>query len=184
MEHKRNGSRFLKAQVFRIRHAIYLRNAHEFRATAVDQVAKIGKVAAAIVLPGEACRAFPARNARRKHHFLPDSHGRDIRATLCDFARDVTSRNVRQRNWHAMDAETNPEIETIQRAGLHPYEHFVRAYDRVGDVGVLENLWPAVLMKDDCFHESSAPSNRVRKVAFRRKSVQKPTRIDSKLSPP
>src|SRR5216684_6637224 len=114
LEHERNGGRFLKAQVFRIRHAVYLRNAYEFRATAVDHVAKIGEIAAAIVLPGEARWAFPTRNARRKHHFLPYAHGRDIRTNLRDFARNITSRNVRQWNWHAMDAETYPEIEMIQ----------------------------------------------------------------------
>src|SRR5882724_7243787 len=152
LKHQRNGSRFLKAQVFRIRHAVYFRNAHEFRATAVNHVAKIGEIAATIVLPGDACGTFAARDAGREHHFLPNAHGCDIRANLRDFARNVASRNVRQRNRHPVDPEANPEIEMIQRAGLHPYEHFVRAYDWLGDVRVFQNLWPAVLMKDDCFH--------------------------------
>src|SRR6266850_121799 len=184
LKYQGDRSRFLKTQVFRIRHAIYFGDAHKFRATAVNQVAKISEVAAAIVLPGEARWTFAASNARREHHFLPYAHGCDIRANLRDFARNIASRNVRQRNRHAMDAETNPEIEMIQRAGFHPNKDLAGANDWVRHVFVFQYFRPAVLMKNNRLHESSGLSNRVRKVAFSQNGVQKRARIDSELAAP
>ncbi len=43
-------------------------------------------------------------------------------------------------------------IEMIQRASTHADEHFAGAGFGIGDIGVLQNFGPAVLVEEDGFH--------------------------------
>ena len=61
---------------------------------AVDEVTKIGEVAAAVILAGDAGRAFAAGHAWGEDHFLANAHGSDIRSDLGDFTGNVTAGNV------------------------------------------------------------------------------------------
>ena len=94
LEDKWNRGGFFKGQLFRIRHAIYFWSAQELGAAAVDEVTKIGEVAAAVILAGDAGRAFAAGHAWSEDHFLANAHGSDIRSDLGDFTGNVTAGNV------------------------------------------------------------------------------------------
>src|SRR5579863_855545 len=125
LKNKRDGRGFLKGQVFRKRQTVYFRGAHEFCAAAIDHVAQVRELAASIVLAGEASGALTAGNAGRKDDFLADTHGRDVSANLSNLAGDVAAGNVRERKRNARDAAAHPEVEMIQRAGLHAHKNFV-----------------------------------------------------------
>src|SRR5205085_12619055 len=54
-------------------------------------------------------------------------------------SRDIAAGPERQRRLQGRDALAHEEIEVIQRAGLHAYEHLVRLGLRIGDVFVAQN---------------------------------------------
>ena len=117
-------------------------------------------MAAAIVEPREARRAFAAGHERREDDFLTDANVGDICADFCDFAGDVASGNVRQRNRHIGQAAAHPEIKMIQRASFDPNEDIIRAQRWLRRVFEFEHARPAVLMKNDCLHETSVAESR------------------------
>ena len=49
----------------------------------------------------------------------------------------------------------------IQRACLHAHKNFVGTNYWIGNVFVLQNIGRAVLMKYDCFHETSAAKSKI-----------------------
>jgi len=126
LEDKRNRGGLFKSQVFRIRHAIYFWSVDKFGAASVNQVAEIGELAAAVVLAGDASRAFPTSPPRGENDLLTDAHGGDIRADLGDFAGDIAAWDVRKRNRDIGVAAAYPEVKVVQRASSHADEDFGR----------------------------------------------------------
>ena len=139
---------------------------------------------AAVVQAGYASGAFAAANQRREHDLLADASRGYIRADLSDLARNVASGNVRQRNRHVGQTAPDPQVEVIQRTGLNAHEHLVRPDGGIRCVRVLQDVRPAVLMKNNCFHETSGAQIRARKVASMEKSVQNAACIDTDQAAP
>src|SRR5216683_470720 len=184
LEDERNRSSFFERQIFRVRQAIYFRGAHEFSTAAVNHVPKIGGLPAVVVQAGYASAAFAAANQRSEDDLLADASRGYIRADLSDLAGDVAAGNVRQRNRHVGQTAPDPQVEVIQRTGFNAHEHLVRADGGVRCVRVPQDVRPAVLVKNDCFHETSGARLRARKVASMEKSVQNAACIDTDQAAP
>jgi hypothetical protein len=152
LEDKRNRGGLFEGQVFRIRHAIYFWSADKFGTASVDQVAEIGELAAAVVLAGDAGGAFATSHAGGKNDPLTDAHGGYIRADLGDFAGDVATWDVRERNRDIGVAAADPEVKVIQSASFHADEDFVRADSGLGSIRVFQDLRSTVLMEEHCLH--------------------------------
>src|SRR5216683_4141034 len=151
LEDERNRSSLFERQIFRVRQAIHFRGAREFGAAAVNHIAKIGGLPAVVVQTSYASRAFAAANQRREHDLLADANRGDIRANLRDFAGNVATGNVRQRDRHVGQAASDPEIEVIESAGLDAHEDIIRAQWGRRRVGISQNVGSAVLLKHDRF---------------------------------
>jgi hypothetical protein len=95
-----------------------------------------------------------ARDAGLKHHFIADTHPGHECANFADNAGDIIPQNVRQRNLDSWQSISHPHIEVIQSARVHFHEHLIRFDYRIGDFGEFEDLGPAVLFEDDCFHQN------------------------------
>jgi hypothetical protein len=97
-----------------------------------------------------------------------DEHPRSgsERAAACvdDHAGDVAPRYVRQRNPHAIDAAALPQVEMIQRAGVHAHDRASGTGLGIGNVFVLKNVRTTVAMESDRFHATAisdaSPSSR------------------------
>lgn len=152
-EHERNGGGVSPAKIFRVGEAIDLGHAHKFRAAAVDHVPKIGEVAAAVILAGEAGGAFAASDTRSENDFLADMNGGDFGAYLGDFAGDVAARNVREGEGNARETAANPKVEMIKGAGMDPDEDLVVTESRFGNIGVAKDGRVTMLLDDNGFHE-------------------------------
>jgi hypothetical protein len=121
-------------------------------APTVNHVTEIGELAAAIVLTGNARRAFAAAHAGSENHFLPDANGGNFGTNLGDLSSDVAAGNVRKRDGNVGQAAAHPKVEMIQRASAHAHQHFVGVRLGVGHVDELQDVGSAVLPKDDRFH--------------------------------
>jgi len=132
-----------------------LRDADEFSAAAVDHVAQVRKLAAVIVLTGDASGAFAAGHAGGENNFLANAHGGNVRADLGNFAETslpgiwgsgmgtpgMPARTQRSR-WFRAQALTR--TRTSFRGGLLGQGH-----------PKISILPPAVRAEDNRFHESS-----------------------------
>ncbi len=123
--------------------------------------------------------ALATANQWREDNFLADAYCGDIRADVGDFTGDIAAWNMRKWNRNARDTATHPQIEMIQRAGLHANENFIRPDSWLRSVGEFQDVRCAMLVKDNRFHETSGSSWRFRTVALGRKSVQKAACIDT-----
>jgi hypothetical protein len=135
-----------------IRHAVHFGTANIFGATTVDHVAKIGEVAAKVVVTGKASRTLSASDSGCQDHLLTDVNGGDFVAELGDFPCDIAAGYMRKRYGDARDAATNPQVKMVQRASVDADEDFAWVEMRFGNVGIVKNTWIAVLMKDNSFH--------------------------------
>jgi hypothetical protein len=151
-EDKRDGGSVGPIEIFGIRETVDFGRANVFGATAIDHVTKVGEVAAAIILAGDAGGTFAAGDAGRENDFLADVNGGDFRADLGDFAGNIAARNVRERDGNAGKATANPEVEMIKGAGADADEDFIVAENRFGDVGIAEDGRVTVFVNNDGFH--------------------------------
>ncbi len=117
-------------------------------------------MAAAVVLAGDAGGAFAAGYTGGEDYFLADAHCRDVGADLGDLTGDVTARNVGKRDRHSRDAAANPEVEVVQRAGLHAHKHVVRANGWIRTVGIFQNVRCAVLLENDSLQRTLSSLSR------------------------
>ncbi len=152
LEDERDRGGLFERKIFGTGKAVDFGDADKFGAAAVNHIAKIGELAAAIVLAGNARRAFAAGHAGSQNHFLADANSGNFGADFGDFSGHVAARNVREGNGNVGQAAAHPEVEMIQRASAHAHEHFRRAGLRVRHVGELQNFGPAVLVEEDGFH--------------------------------
>ena len=60
---------------------------------------------------------------------------------------------MRHRKRDALEAAALPEIEMVERARAHPYQHLARRERRFRRLLVAKDFWTAVLMEPDCLHE-------------------------------
>jgi hypothetical protein len=139
-------------EILRIREAVDLRHANVFGAPAIDHVAEVGEVAAAVILAGEAGGTFATSDAGCENDLLADVNGGDFRADLGDFAGHVATGNVRKRDGYTGKAAANPEVEMIEGASAHANQDFIVAESRFGDVGVMKDRRITVFIDDDGFH--------------------------------
>jgi len=102
-------------------------------------------------------------NAGMKHHFVAAFDPRNQGAYFADDAGNVIAQYVRQRDIDSRKASARPDVQMIQSARAHLDEHFVGFDHRVRRFSVLKHLWPAMLVKDYCFHIHSSRSPRVSK---------------------
>jgi hypothetical protein len=159
LENERYGSGFFEGQIFRIRQAIYFRDTNELGAAAIDQVAEVGELAAAVVEPRNAGQALATGHSRSENYFLTNADAGDFWADLCDLAGDVAAGNMRKGYRYIRQALADPQVKVVQRAGMNAHEHFVVANRRFWDGGVLQNLGPTVLLEDDGFHSRNGTSS-------------------------
>src|SRR5215470_1137043 len=152
LKDQRHGGGVGPVEIFGIRHAVYFGDMDVFRAAAVNQVAQICELAAAVVIAGNAGRTFAAAHAGREHHLLADVHGGHRRADLDDFARHVAPQNMRHGKVNSGEAPPDPQVQVIQRAGAHAHQNFVRAYLRLRYVRVVQHRRVPVLVNDHRFH--------------------------------
>ena len=92
-----------------------------------------------------------------KHHFVT---GLDPGNQFADFAHNtgnVVAKYVRQRNLNSRQAPARPHVEVIQSAGFNFNQNFVRFDSWIRRVGVLQHLWPTMLVEDDSFHKIILP---------------------------
>src|SRR5687767_4849572 len=68
------------------------------------------------------------------------------------FPGHIASRNVRQRNAHAIETATLPEIEVIEGAGLNANDRAPGCGNRVWRVFVLKDLRSSVRVEADGLH--------------------------------
>src|SRR5258708_13072518 len=85
---------FFEGEIFGIGQAIDFGRANKFGAAAVDHVAEIRELAAAIVEAGDAGWAFAAGDSGGEDNLLPDAHGGDFLADVGDFSGPLPSGNV------------------------------------------------------------------------------------------
>lgn len=152
LKNQRDGRRLFKRKIFRMRKAVHVRAAYEFRATAVNQVAEIGKLRAIVVKSGEALCAFAAGDARSQQNFLASSDSGDARAGFFDDTSDVAPGNVREWNRESGDALANPEVEMVEGASVHANEDFAETRFGFGRVFVLQDIRLTVFFKNHRFH--------------------------------
>jgi len=151
-EHERNGGGVCPIEFFRIGEAIDLRDANIFRTTAVDHVAEIGEVAAAVIAAGEAGGAFAASDAGSENDFLADMNSGDFGADLGYFTGDVAAGNVRERDGDTGETAANPKVEVIKGTGMDADEDFIVAESRFGNIGVAKDGRVTMLLDDDGLH--------------------------------
>ena len=95
LKNERDARRLFKGKILGIGHAVYFRAANKFGAAAIDHVAQVCELTAAIVVAGKACSTFAARHAGSEHYFLANFNRRYIGTNLRDFSRYIASGNVR-----------------------------------------------------------------------------------------
>src|SRR5437016_14198135 len=60
---------------------------------------------------------------------------------------------MRQRNRHARQSATHPQIEMVKRARVHLHQHFGGPRFGLGRFGISQDLGSAVVLEEDGFHE-------------------------------
>jgi len=140
-------------EVFWIGKAIDFGTADKFSTAAIHHAAKIGVVAAEIVIAGKAGGTSAAGDAGGEHNFLADVHGAHFGADFGDFAGNVGAGDVGQGNLKAGKPTADPEVEMIEGAGANTDEDFVTAKLRLRNIGEAENGRVTVFLEDDGFHE-------------------------------
>jgi len=153
LKNQRNGRCVNPIEIFGVGQAIDLGTPHEFRATAIDHVAKICVIAAVVVVPREAGRTLAAGYAGSQHDFLPDVDDMDFRANFSNFPGNITAGNVRKRNGYARQAPPHPQVEVVQGAGMDTNQNFVGAKVRLIHIRIVENTGITMLMENDRFHK-------------------------------
>ena len=156
LENQRNRGGFFPFEILRIGQTVHFGSADKFSAAAVNHVAEIGGLAAIVVEASKAGGALAAAYERGEDNLLANAHVGDVGANFGDFAGDVAAWDVRQRNRHVGQAAADPEVQMIQRASPDADENVIRAEGWLRRVFVLEYLWRAVLMENDCLHEAFA----------------------------
>lgn len=154
LEDQRDSGGLRPIQIFGIRKAVDFRATDEFRESSVDHVAKIGVVAAQVVVAGQASGTFAAGDPGSENDFLADMDRVYLGADFGDFAGDIAARDMRERNRDARQTSADPEVEMIQRAGVDAHKDVVGAQVGFVDVGVVEDGRVAVLVEEDGFHMS------------------------------
>ncbi len=94
-----------------------------------------------------------AGNTGLDHHFVAGLCPGDEFTGFAHHSRDVVAENVRQRYFDARQSTAGEDIEMIQCAGFDFDENLIRADLRVGNIGVLQHLRPAMLSKYRRLHE-------------------------------
>jgi hypothetical protein len=154
LKNEGDGGGFFKREIYGIRQAIHLRGADEFGAAAVNHVAEISELAAAVVEAGNAGGAFATTDTGSEDNFLADADGGDFGADLRDFAGDVAAGNVRERKRNTGQTAANPEVEMIERARFDADEDFVGLDGGLRNVDKFENFRRTVLFENDGFHQA------------------------------
>ena len=153
LEDDGNGRGMGPIEVFRIGEAIDFGAADKFSAASIHHAAKIGVIAAEIVIAGKAGGTFATGDAGGEHNFLADVHGANFGADFGDFAGNVGAGDVGQGNLKAGKATAHPEVEMIEGAGTDTDEDFVAAKLRLRNISEAENGGVTVFLEDDGFHE-------------------------------
>src|SRR5713101_5783969 len=95
-----------------------------------------------------------AGNAGSHDHFITGFPAEIVRLDLVDRAGDFRSRCDRQRELVSGDAAPHPYVEMIQSEGANADSREAGAGRRVGKIGDLESIEPAVLANENAFHEA------------------------------
>jgi hypothetical protein len=154
LENKRHRRGMSPIEVFGIGEAVDLRTANEFGVAPVDHVAKVGEIAAKIIVTGEAGGTLAAGDPRSKDDLLSDVDGVNRGSDFGDFSGDVAAGDMRERNGNSRKTAANPEVEMVQGAGVDADESI--GWSEVGlvDIRVMEDAGIAVVMEKDGFHGS------------------------------
>jgi hypothetical protein len=145
------GRRLDKADVIRNRDQIADRHGDELGVAAIRHVTNYVIAGALVITAVQARRTDAAAQARLQHHARAGR--RPLPALdLPHFAGHVGSRDVWQRDPHALDPSPLPEIEMIQGAGAHAHDGVPRARLRIRRVFINENVGRSVLMEPGGFH--------------------------------
>jgi hypothetical protein len=139
-------------EVLGIGHAIHLRAADIFGATAIDHEAEVGEIAAEVVVTGQASRATATSNAWSQDHSLADVNVVNIVADLDDLTGHVAAGNMGERDRIVGKTVTDPQVQVVQSASVHPDEYFVSVDVRFVHFGVVQNAGVPMLVKNDRFH--------------------------------
>ncbi len=99
LEDQWDGRGLFEGEIFGVREAIHFRCANEFGAPTVDHITEVGELAATIIEAGKARGAFAAGQRQgREDHSLADAYGSDLGADLGNFACDVATWYMWQRD--------------------------------------------------------------------------------------
>ncbi len=149
-ERQGEGSRGDEVDVGRNRDEVLHRHRHELGVPAVGAQAEHVVLDALIVVPGQARRARAASEAGLKHD---TPAGRQLGAAgVDDLASDVAARDVRKREFDAIETAAFPEIQVIQGAGADAHDRSARRGRGVRGVLESEDVEAAMLVESDCFH--------------------------------
>lgn len=151
-KYQRHGGRFLEGKICGRRQRVHRGRFHVFGISAVVHVAQQCVLAALIVFSGQTLLAVPARHAGRKRHPVAQSNVAHLRAHLGHFARYVAPSDVRQRDLHSRHAAPHPDVQVVQRAGPHAYQHVPRSDGGLSHIRVAQNVRPAMLGKYHRLH--------------------------------
>jgi hypothetical protein len=152
LKNERYGRGVDPIEIFGIGHAIDFRAAHVLGTAAIDHIAEVGEVAAAVVVAGETSGTLAAGHARSKDDFLANMDGVNLGANFGDLAGDVAAGNVRKRNRNTGQAAPDPEVKVVERTSMDVDQDFVGAEMRLIDIGVAKNAGITMLMENDGFH--------------------------------
>jgi hypothetical protein len=151
-ENERDGGGVRPIEAFGIRETVDLGHANILRAATIDHVTEVGEVAAAVILAGDAGGTFATSNAGGENYLLADVDGGDFRADLGNFAGNVATGNVGERDGDAREAAANPEVEMIESAGANAHEDLIVAENRFGNIGIAKDGRVTVFVDDNGFH--------------------------------
>ena len=154
LKYQRHGGGFFKRKILGIGQTIHFGHADEFSAAAVDHVAEVGGLAAAVVEAGNASCAFAAADQGCEHYFLTYVNGGDFGADPGDFSGDVAAGNVGKRDGDAGEAAAHPEIKMIEGTSAHADENFAGARFRFGDIGISQNFGSPMLAEKNNFQRT------------------------------
>jgi hypothetical protein len=113
LEDERDGRGVDPIEIFGIGHAIYFGAADVLRTAAIDHVAQIGEIAAAIVVSGDAGGATPTADARGEDDFLANVNGVNFGADLVYLTGNIAAGNVWKRDGNTGEAAPDPEVQVI-----------------------------------------------------------------------
>ncbi len=103
----------------------YIHRGHrnQFTVAAIDCIAQHGELAALVLQSRNALRAAVAKIHGREQNPLSGLEIGDVLAHLDNLTGSVSPQNMRQ--VHSGQPFAHPDVEVVQSAGTHAYEHLI-----------------------------------------------------------